>query len=133
VNVSERVAVLVTDSVVRVMIGDRFERREEFLEGLDEAIKITSGFNLSDLFLPSRLARLVGGTARQAEANHRKNFELMDCAIKQHEQRRAAIAAAARGRRRGRGGPGGRAPEDSDGRWPRGAPPSPWESSRLSS
>ncbi|CAL5059883.1 unnamed protein product [Urochloa decumbens] len=93
VNVSERVAVLITDSVMRVMIGDRFERREEFLEGLDEAIKITSGFNLSDLFPSSRLARLVGGTARRATANHRKNFELMDYAIKQHEQRRAAAAA----------------------------------------
>jgi cytochrome P450 len=97
VNVSERVAMLVTDSVMRVMIGDRFERREEFLEGLDEAIKITSGFNLSDMFPSSRLARLIGGTGRRAEANHRKNFELMDYAIKQHQQRRAAMAAATDG------------------------------------
>ncbi|KAL6629976.1 hypothetical protein ACP70R_029741 [Stipagrostis hirtigluma subsp. patula] len=97
VNVSERIAVLINDAVMRAMIGDRFERREEFLEGLDEAVKITSGFNLSDLFPSSRLAKLFGGTARRAEANHRKNFELMDYAIKQHEERRAAMAAAADG------------------------------------
>ncbi|CAL4889573.1 unnamed protein product [Urochloa decumbens] len=95
VNVSERIAVLITDTAVRSMIGDRFERREEFLENLAEGIKITSGFHLDDLFPSSRLARLVGGNERRAVENHRRNFELMEYAIKQHEQRRAAMAAAA--------------------------------------
>ncbi|CAL5023576.1 unnamed protein product [Urochloa decumbens] len=94
VNVSERIAVLITDTAVRSMIGDRFERREEFLESLAEGIKIASGFNLGDLFPSSRLARLVGGTERRASEHHRRNFELMEYAIKQHEQRRAAMAAA---------------------------------------
>jgi hypothetical protein len=97
VNVSERIAVLITDTAVRSMIGDRFERREEFLKYLAEGIKISSGFNLCDLFPSSRLARLVDGTERRAVANHRKNHELMDYAIKQHEQRRATMAAAADG------------------------------------
>ncbi|CAL4889572.1 unnamed protein product [Urochloa decumbens] len=95
VNVSERIAVLITDTAVRSMIGDRFERREEFLENLAEGIKITSGFNLGDLFPSSRLARLVGGNERRAAENHRRNFELMEYAIKQHEQQRVAMAAAA--------------------------------------
>ncbi|KAK8461565.1 hypothetical protein SEVIR_1G058501v4 [Setaria viridis] len=97
VNVSERIAVVITDTAVRSMIGDRFERREEFLENLAESIKISSGFNLCDLFPSSRLARLVGGSERRAAANHRKNTELMDYAIKQHEQRRATMAASADG------------------------------------
>ncbi|RCV05145.1 hypothetical protein SETIT_1G059200v2 [Setaria italica] len=97
VNVSERIAVVITDTAVRSMIGDRFERREEFLENLAEGIKISSGFNLCDLFPSSRLARLVGGSERRAAANHRKNTELMDYAIKQHEQRRATMAASADG------------------------------------
>ncbi|EEE56458.1 hypothetical protein OsJ_05659 [Oryza sativa Japonica Group] len=92
VNVSERIAALISDSAVRTIIGDRFERRDEFLEGLAEAIKITSGFSLGDLFPSSRLASFVGGTTRRAEANHRKNFELIECALRQHEERRAAGA-----------------------------------------
>ncbi|KAL6888797.1 hypothetical protein ACP4OV_009823 [Aristida adscensionis] len=97
VNVSERIAVLINDSVMRAMIGDRFERREEFLENIAEGIKITTGFNLGDLFPSSRLAGLVGGMARRAAENHRKQFELVDCAIRQHEERRAAAMAAAGG------------------------------------
>ncbi|KAF8691309.1 hypothetical protein HU200_040435 [Digitaria exilis] len=98
INVSERIAVLITDTSVRSMIGDRFGRREEFFENLAEGIKITAGFNLCNLFPSSRLARIAGrGTLRRAEENHHRNFELMDYAIKQHEQRRAAMAVAADG------------------------------------
>uniref|UniRef100_A0A0E0NAV6 Uncharacterized protein n=1 Tax=Oryza rufipogon TaxID=4529 RepID=A0A0E0NAV6_ORYRU len=70
VNVSERIAALISDSAVRTIIGDR----------------------LGDLFPSSRLASFVGGTTRRAEANHRKNFELIECALRQHEERRAAGA-----------------------------------------
>jgi hypothetical protein len=62
-----------------------------------EGVKITTGFSLGDLFPSSRLASLIGGTARRAAINHRKMFELMDCAIKQHDERRAAMATSTEG------------------------------------
>jgi cytochrome P450 len=93
VNVSERIAVLLADSTVRALIGDRFKRRDEFLQTIDEGVKLVAGFNLCDLFPSSWLARFVSGTARLAQENHRKCFELMEYAIKQHEEHRAATAA----------------------------------------
>ncbi|KAK3156704.1 hypothetical protein QOZ80_2AG0110710 [Eleusine coracana subsp. coracana] len=93
VNVSERIAVLVADSALRTIIGDRFRRRDEFLATLEEGIKLVSGFSLGDLFPSSRFVNLVTGTARLAYANHVKNFELMDSAIKQHQERKAANGA----------------------------------------
>ncbi|CAM0946438.1 unnamed protein product [Alopecurus aequalis] len=93
VNVSERIAVLITDSAVRALIGDRFKRREEFLQVLDEGVKLVAGFNLADLFPSSWFASFISGTARLAEENHRKSFELMEYAIKQHEEHRATAAA----------------------------------------
>ncbi|CAL4995525.1 unnamed protein product [Urochloa decumbens] len=94
VNVSERIAELVSDSAVRAMIGDRFERREEFLEHLAEGIKNSARFSVRDLFPSSRLARFVGRTTRLVQDNHRKLLELMDCAIQQNQQRRAAAMAS---------------------------------------
>ncbi|KAF7056132.1 hypothetical protein CFC21_063570 [Triticum aestivum] len=86
VNVSQRIAVLITDSAIRAMIGDRFKKREEFLQAIDEAVKLFSGFfNLGDLFPSSRLASFIGGTARLAQENSRKCSELMEYVINQHE------------------------------------------------
>ncbi|CAO2209643.1 unnamed protein product [Urochloa humidicola] len=98
VNVSERVAVAIADSTVRALIGDRFGRREEFLDTIEEESKLTSGFNLGDLFPScSWLVNAVTGTARRSHAMHRKSIELMEHAIRQHEEMRAAAMAASGG------------------------------------
>ncbi|CAN6372999.1 unnamed protein product [Urochloa humidicola] len=89
VNVSERVAALVTSSVVRAMVGDGFERRGEFLEMLKERLDAAgSGFSHGDLFPSSWFVDFVAGTTRRARANHRKNCEVIDWAIQQHEERK---------------------------------------------
>uniref|UniRef100_A0A453QEP8 Cytochrome P450 71D7 n=1 Tax=Aegilops tauschii subsp. strangulata TaxID=200361 RepID=A0A453QEP8_AEGTS len=93
VNVSERIAVLITDSAVRAMIGERFKRREEFLQTLEDGVKIASGFSLGDLFPSSWLASFISGTTRRAKEYHHKSFELMEYAIKQHEEQRATAAS----------------------------------------
>ncbi|CAN6246902.1 unnamed protein product [Urochloa humidicola] len=92
INVSRRIAVLVADSAVRAVIGDRFGRRDEFLVSLEEGFKLVSGFNIGDLFPSWPVISFLTGAARRAHANHRKNFELMECAIKQHEEWRAMAA-----------------------------------------
>ncbi|OEL18177.1 Cytochrome P450 71D10 [Dichanthelium oligosanthes] len=78
--------------------ANRFERREEFLETIEEESKLTSGFNLSDLFPSSFwfVNFFVSGTARRSHAMHQKSIELMDHAIKQHEELRATMAANGR-------------------------------------
>jgi len=93
VNVSRRIAVLIADSAVRAMIGDRFSRRDEFLVSLEEGLKLLPGFNLGDLFPSSPFVSFLSGTAGRAHANHRKNSELRGCATKQHEESTAAAVA----------------------------------------
>ncbi|RCV24016.1 hypothetical protein SETIT_5G051000v2 [Setaria italica] len=80
VNVGERVAVVIADSTVRAMIGDRFERREEFFEAVEELNKLTAGFSLGEVPSSWFVSFIGGGT-----------FELIEHAIRQHEERRATI------------------------------------------
>ncbi|KAF8705797.1 hypothetical protein HU200_031004 [Digitaria exilis] len=93
-NLSELVAETIADSTVRALIGDRFGRREEFLKTIEEESKLTSGFNLADLFPSSWLVSLLSDTARRSHAMHQKSMELMEHAIKQHEEARATMAAS---------------------------------------
>uniref|UniRef100_A0ACD5YBX2 Uncharacterized protein n=1 Tax=Avena sativa TaxID=4498 RepID=A0ACD5YBX2_AVESA len=93
VNVSRRISALITDSSMRAMLGDRFKRTEEFLDTLDESVKLLNGFNLSDLFPSSWLVSFLTGATRLAKENHGKMFDLMDYAIRQHQEGRSAAGA----------------------------------------
>ncbi|KAM0829998.1 hypothetical protein ACQ4PT_066509 [Festuca glaucescens] len=57
VNLSEKICRMMNDVVVRAAIGGRCDHRDDFLHELDEAVRLTGGFNLADLYPSSRLER----------------------------------------------------------------------------
>ncbi|CAN6338131.1 unnamed protein product [Urochloa humidicola] len=93
VNVSARVAAFVADSVLRAIVGERFRRRDEFLEVLEEGLRsVKPGTSLADMFPSSRLLCAISSTFRKDREFHRKITELVNCAIEQHQERKAAVA-----------------------------------------
>ena len=93
VNVSARVAAFVADSVLRAIVGERFRRRDEFLEVLEVGLKsIKPGTSLGDMFPSSRLLCAISSTFQKDREFHRKIAELVNCAIEQHEERKATVA-----------------------------------------
>ncbi|CAN6298628.1 unnamed protein product [Urochloa humidicola] len=71
INLSEKMSCMVNDVIVRMAIGGRCEHRDEFLRELDEAVTLTGGFNLADMYPSSRLVRRLSAAARDMERCHR--------------------------------------------------------------
>ncbi|CAO1943102.1 unnamed protein product [Urochloa humidicola] len=66
VNVTEKVKLLLNDTIVRSIVGARCSQREAYLQELEKALGLLAGFNLIDLFPASRLARVLGGRSLRA-------------------------------------------------------------------
>uniref|UniRef100_A0ACD5Z101 Uncharacterized protein n=1 Tax=Avena sativa TaxID=4498 RepID=A0ACD5Z101_AVESA len=96
VNLSERIFWVITDSTTRTMIGERLQRRAEFLVVLAEIVRIASAFTLVEYFPFSRLARVIGSTPRRAHASYLTTYDLMESAITQRQQWKEAGDAPAR-------------------------------------
>ncbi|KAJ1260070.1 hypothetical protein BS78_10G203600 [Paspalum vaginatum] len=95
VNITTRITAFVADTALRVIVGERFKRRDEFLKLLDVGLnKIKPGMSIGDMFPSSRLVRDISGTVRKARAFHCGIMELVDCAIEQHRERKEVAAAA---------------------------------------
>jgi cytochrome P450 len=92
VNVSFLLARFVTDITTRSVVGDRISERDAFLETQREAVKVAAKLSLADLFPSSRLARMLSGGVRRAEACNREMTRIMDKVIEEHRARRSAGA-----------------------------------------
>ncbi|CAM0908350.1 unnamed protein product [Alopecurus aequalis] len=87
VNLSERVKVMMNDMIMRVSVGDRCPQQEVYLEELDRAFKLMSGFNIVDLFPTSRLARVLGaGSVRAAWEIRGRIRSIIDSIIQDHKR-----------------------------------------------
>lgn len=81
VNLSEKICRMMNDVVVRAAIGGRCEHRDDFLHELDEAVRLTGGFNLADLYPSSRLVRRFSAAARDMGRCQRNIFRIVQSII----------------------------------------------------
>lgn len=93
VNLCEQIFWVIADSTMRTMIGERFERRDEFLVVLADIVKIASGFTMAEWFPSSWLVRAFGGTRRRGHRGYLTTYELVENAYRQRQKRKEAMAA----------------------------------------
>ncbi|CAM0948880.1 unnamed protein product [Alopecurus aequalis] len=78
VKIGQRMSRMVTDILVRSAIGSKCPRRDEYLQEIDTAGKLASGFNLADMYPSWTLARWLGGSAiRHTERCNRNQRDIM--------------------------------------------------------
>ncbi|XP_044444830.1 dolabradiene monooxygenase [Triticum aestivum] len=96
VDVGERVKVMMNDVIMRVSVGDRCQQRALYLKELDRAIDLMSGFNLTDLFPTSRLARVLGSRSLRATWEvHGRIQSIMDAMVHEHKMAMGSEEASA--------------------------------------
>ncbi|KAJ4753069.1 cytochrome P450 family 71 polypeptide [Rhynchospora pubera] len=86
VNLSKRLISTMNDITTRAIIGSKCKKQDTFLRELDAAVKILAGFNLTDLFPSSRLAKLVSSAAKIAERSKQEIYQILDEVIEQHRE-----------------------------------------------
>uniref|UniRef100_A0A0E0M818 Uncharacterized protein n=1 Tax=Oryza punctata TaxID=4537 RepID=A0A0E0M818_ORYPU len=86
VNLSEKIARLVNDIMVRCCVGGRSKHRDEFLDALCTALSQTSWLTVADLFPSSKLARMVGTAPRRALASRKKMEHILEQIIQEREE-----------------------------------------------
>ncbi|CAD6213546.1 unnamed protein product [Miscanthus lutarioriparius] len=93
INLSDGICRMVNDVVVRTAIGDRCKHRDEFLHELDEAVRLTGGFSLADLYPSSRLVRRFSVAARDMGRCQKNVYRIIESII--HERKVAATRVPA--------------------------------------
>uniref|UniRef100_J3N2X1 Cytochrome P450 n=1 Tax=Oryza brachyantha TaxID=4533 RepID=J3N2X1_ORYBR len=86
VNLTEKIAQLVNDVVVRCCIGGRSKHRGEFLDALRAALSQVTWLTVADVFPSSKLARIVGTAPRKALACRKKIERILEQIIQERKQ-----------------------------------------------
>ncbi|KAF7104742.1 hypothetical protein CFC21_105615 [Triticum aestivum] len=91
IDMRARLSVLVADTTVRAVMGDRCKDRDVFVRELDRSIGLAGGFNPADLWPSSRLAVWASGAVRRAEECRDIVFGILDGIIAEHQQRMGTV------------------------------------------
>ena len=83
VNVSKRICHAINDIAVRTVIGDRCRYQDEYLRELDEAVRLTGGFNLADLYPSSPLVRRFSAAARDMARCQKNMYRIIKSIIQE--------------------------------------------------
>ncbi|KQK16750.1 hypothetical protein BRADI_1g30377v3 [Brachypodium distachyon] len=87
IDMRAMLSVLVADSTVRAVMGDRCKDRDVFLRELDRSIGLAAGFNPADLWPSSRVAAWVSGSVSRAQECRDIVFGILDRIIAEHLKR----------------------------------------------
>ncbi|CAN6282321.1 unnamed protein product [Urochloa humidicola] len=83
VNLGEAICHAINDIAVRTAIGGRCKYQDEYLRELDEAVRLTGGFNLADLYPSSPLVRRLSAAARDMERCQKNMYRIIESIIQE--------------------------------------------------
>jgi hypothetical protein len=79
-----------TNSIIsRAAFGDKADDQDEFVSLIREAIEVSSGLDLDDLFPSMKLIHKLTGLKSKVEKIHKRVDKILDNVVRKHQEKRA--------------------------------------------
>ncbi|KAH7843840.1 hypothetical protein Vadar_021263 [Vaccinium darrowii] len=88
INLSKKISSLTYGIVGRVAFGEKSKYQEEFISCVEEAMVVTAGFNMVDLYPSVKLLERITGIRRTLEKMHKKVDQIVESIVREHKERK---------------------------------------------
>ncbi|KAI3408484.1 uncharacterized protein J3R85_020225 [Psidium guajava] len=87
-NLSEKIFACMNSIVCKAAFGQNCKQQDEFMSSLQEAVRMASGFGLTDLFPSLRYLIYINGMKRKLDKIKRKYDEILNTILADHKMQR---------------------------------------------
>ncbi|XP_059664646.1 desmethyl-deoxy-podophyllotoxin synthase-like [Cornus florida] len=88
INLSQKISSMTNDIIARAAIGKKCKDQDEFISVVEEVIKLSSGFDVHDIFPSLKFLHLICGGKPNLEKLHQRLDKIFDDIINEHKLRR---------------------------------------------
>ncbi|CAL5405390.1 unnamed protein product [Camellia sinensis] len=88
INLSKRIFSCTFGVTARAAFGKKSRDQEEFIEAMDEALKLFGGFSVADMYLSVKLLQVMSGMRRKLEKLHERVDQILENIVNEHRQRK---------------------------------------------
>jgi hypothetical protein len=89
VNLTTRVFSLINSIISRSAFGDKSDDQVEFVSLIRQAIALSTGLDLDDLFPSSKVLHILTGYKGKIEKIHKRVDKILDNVVRKHQEKRA--------------------------------------------
>ncbi|CAL5341625.1 unnamed protein product [Camellia sinensis] len=88
INLSKRIFSHTSGVTARAAFGKKSRDQEEFIEVMDEALKLFGGFSVADMYPSVKLLQVMSGMRRKLEKLHKRVDQILENIVNEHRQRK---------------------------------------------
>jgi hypothetical protein len=88
INLTSRIFSMTNSIISRAAFGDKADDQDEFVSLIREAIEVSSGLDLDDLFPSMKLIHKLTGLKSKVEKIHKRVDKILDNVVRKHQEKR---------------------------------------------
>ncbi|WJX56195.1 hypothetical protein P8452_41875 [Trifolium repens] len=89
INLTTRIFTLINSIISRAAFGEKADSQDEFVSLIREAVELSSGLELDDLFPSMKLIHKLSGLKTKVTKIHKRVDKILDNVVQKHQEKRA--------------------------------------------